>query len=112
MVENPMQLLPLARIDDELIALIGITAGATIVLVWIIAATLDSVLKSKHREETRREIAAYVAEGSIAPSDAAAILNAGDDSVSKSIADGVAWGVIKAKDAERLMKAQRPPAQA
>lgn len=102
--------LTLARIDDE-IAVIAIIAGAVIVLVWIIAATLDSILKSKHKEETRREIAAYVAEGSISPNDATAILNAGDEEVRKSIADGVAWGTIKPKDAERLINAQRPAAR-
>jgi len=90
----------LAKIDNEVIALVGITASATVFLVWIVAGTVSSVLKSKHREESRREIAAYVAEGSVAPGDATAILDAGNDDVRKKIAEGVAWGTINAKDAE------------
>lgn len=88
----------------EFIPLVAIIAGAAVALVWIIAGTLSTVLKTKHREQTRREIAAYVAEGTISPSDAAQLLAAGNADFQKTIADGVAWGTISSKDAERLMR--------
>ena len=36
-------------------------------LCWIIAGTIASVMKTSQRERSRREIAAYVAEGSMTP---------------------------------------------
>src|SRR5262245_47538378 len=95
----------LARIDQEVIVLVGITASATVALTWIVMGILGSVLKSKHREETRREIAAYVAEGSISPQDGAALLSAEPDEIRKRVADGLAWGTLSAKGAERLLNA-------
>lgn len=91
--------------NNDMIPLVGITASSAMIIVFIACVTINSVLKSKHREESRREIAAYVAEGSISPADAAAILDAGNDEVRKKIAEGVAWGTINAKDAERLIRA-------
>ncbi len=47
------------------------TAGGLVILgivgLWIICATADSIWKSTSRERTKREIAAYIAEGSITP---------------------------------------------
>jgi hypothetical protein len=86
-------------------ALIGIVASAAVALVLIVAVTVNSVMKGKHREESRREIAAYVAEGSMSTADATALLAAGNDELRKRIANGVAWGTIRPKDAERLMGA-------
>lgn len=37
---------------------------------WVILATVDSIHKTNQRERTAREIAAYVAEGSISAADA------------------------------------------
>jgi len=63
---------------ELLIPLFGIVFGCTVGIVAIIAG----VLRSSHREKTRREIAAYVAEGS-----------------------------ISAEDAERMIRAATPPAR-
>lgn len=41
---------------------------------WILMATIDSVTKARERERTAREIAAYVAEGSISATDAGHLL--------------------------------------
>ena len=40
---------------------------------------LHAMSKSKEREQTRREVAAYVAEGSMTPADAERILKAGEE---------------------------------
>lgn len=46
-------------------------------VVWILASHTRSIAKAKQLEESRREIAAYVAEGTISPDDAVRLLNAG-----------------------------------
>lgn len=53
--------------------------GGTVAVVWIIAATIGSALSVRAREQTRREIAAYVAEGSIDKDTAIAMLKAGGE---------------------------------
>ncbi|MCC6969742.1 MAG: hypothetical protein IT434_05920 [Phycisphaerales bacterium] len=58
---------------DEIIPLGMILAG----MVWIVASYTSSIAKTKAREESRREIAAYVAEGTISPDDAVRLINAG-----------------------------------
>jgi hypothetical protein len=51
------------------IAIVAIVFGS-------VAGAVSSVTKSRERERTRREIAAYVAEGSIEPDKAAELLRA------------------------------------
>jgi hypothetical protein len=46
-------------------------------LVVTIAAVIQNVLQIRQQEQTRREIAAYVAEGTISPDDAVKILSTG-----------------------------------
>ena len=65
---------------DEMTLLIPIAAiggGVLVALVGIIAGTASKTLQTRAREESRREIAAYVAEGTISPEEATKILNAG-----------------------------------
>lgn len=66
--------------SDEFIPLVAIVFGCTTGMVAILCATLAGVAKARTREVTKREIAAYVAEGSIDPDKAIAMLNAGTDS--------------------------------
>lgn len=88
--------------SEEGIMVVGIlgSIGFLIFLVHSIRAASET----KAREMTKREIAAYVAEGSISPDDAARILTAGENPVAKSIADAVAWGTIKPEKAESLLR--------
>jgi len=51
--------------------------GGVIAIVAILAGTITSVMKVRAREHTKREIAAYVAEGSVDPEDAVKMLKAG-----------------------------------
>jgi hypothetical protein len=53
-----------------------IVAGV-VAVVAIGAGTISSVCKTRARERTKREIAAYVAEGTIDPKDAVKMLKAG-----------------------------------
>lgn len=51
--------------------------GGTIAIVAILFGSITKIIVSRAKERTRREIAAYVAEGSIDPDKAVAMLNAG-----------------------------------
>lgn len=65
--------------SEIIIPALAIVFGCTVAIIAIVFTTIAGVAKSKAREATRREIAAYVAEGSISPQDAVALLDAGKD---------------------------------
>lgn len=70
----------LAMSENEMgmmIPLIAITGGLFLGLVGIVTSAITKTKTTRAREESRREIAAYVAEGTISPDDATKILNAG-----------------------------------
>ncbi len=50
--------------------------GGTIAIVAIVFGTVTSMVKAMARERTRREIAAYIAEGSMTPEQGERILKA------------------------------------
>ncbi|MCC6228064.1 MAG: hypothetical protein IT432_02435 [Phycisphaerales bacterium] len=66
--------LTLANDAGEIIPLGMLVVGA----IWIVASYANSIARTKAREESRREIAAYVAEGTITPDDAVRLINAGE----------------------------------
>ena len=70
-------ILALASNDSAMVAAIAIGGGLTVAVVGIVAGTNQKNYSTKQREQSRREIAAYVAEGTISPDDAAKILAAG-----------------------------------
>ncbi len=43
------------------------TVIGVITVIWVGFATVESIIKSTARERSRREIAAYIAEGSMTP---------------------------------------------
>jgi|RhiMethySRZTD1v2_1073278.scaffolds.fasta_scaffold14564_9 hypothetical protein len=53
--------------------------AGSVAVVAILAGTMSSVLNTRQREKTRREVAAYVASGTIDKDTAVAILKAGHD---------------------------------
>ena len=60
-----------------LIPAIAVSGGLFIAVVSIICKTVRKSVEVRHKEESRREIAAYVAEGTMSPDDAYKILSAG-----------------------------------
>jgi hypothetical protein len=58
--------------------------AGVVAVVWIIAAAIHHVWVAHAREKTKREIAAYVAEGSIDKDTAIAMLNSGGESNEES----------------------------
>jgi hypothetical protein len=65
--------------EEKMIAITLFMGGGIIVaLTAIITQAITKVSQTRHREESRREIAAYVAEGTISPDDAAKLLASGN----------------------------------
>jgi len=52
---------------DDLVPIFAIGCGAVIALIWIVVATISDTIKHSNQERSRREIAAYIAEGSMTP---------------------------------------------
>ena len=89
--------------------LIAIAIGGGVLTLWALIEHMEHRLKARTklqqteaREETKREIAAYVAEGSISPDDAAKLIAAGGEGL-----DGVKAGLrdVFAKGAEACREA-------
>lgn len=59
------------------IPIVAIAGGILCAIVGMIMGTIRRTVETRAREESRREIAAYVAEGSISPEDATRLLEAG-----------------------------------
>jgi len=70
-----MNTLTLALEDSDLIRVILFGGGIVIALTVIAFNGVKSLTKTKEAEQTKREIAAYVAEGSMTPEDAEVILS-------------------------------------
>ena len=75
-IESAFATLTLGGVDGALIPLVAIVGGLSVGIIAIVAGTISSISNRKQREESRREIAAYVAEGSMSPDDAATLLAA------------------------------------
>lgn len=71
----------LASMSDA-IPLAAIVGGCVIAGMSIVVGGITGACKTRAREQTRREIAAYVAEGSISPEEGERLIKAGRGSAS------------------------------
>ena len=65
--------------NNNLVPILLFVIGGFIAVISIIFAAGKSISINKERERTRRELAAYVAEGSMTPDDAERLLKATPD---------------------------------
>jgi hypothetical protein len=63
--------------DGTFIPVVAIIGGCAVGTAAIIGGAASSIVKSRAREHTKRELAAYVAEGLIDPDKAVSMMNAG-----------------------------------
>lgn len=98
-------LLTLADFSQSHLIIVGI--GALTFVIWLVLHSWRRVAETNAREQTKREIAAYVAEGSIRAEDAPKLMGTQSPETEKAIADAVAWGTIKPEKAEGLFRALR-----
>lgn len=93
--------------DDEL-KLAVLMVVAIVVIVLAVLHTVRKTTEVRERERTRREIAAYVAEGSMTPDEAARVLSAGmSEEVAAQLARGVSWGMISANKVKKFNEAMQ-----
>ena len=62
---------------DEVIPVLAIVGGLLVGALWIVMSTVHSMVVATAKEKTKRELAAYVAEGTIDAEKAVAIINSG-----------------------------------
>ncbi|MEO0629926.1 MAG: hypothetical protein AAFY46_04265 [Planctomycetota bacterium] len=65
--------------SNDMIPVVAIIAGCGVGAVAIIGGVFASISQRKQIERSRREIAAYIAEGSMTPEEGEKLLNAGAD---------------------------------
>lgn len=68
------------EIDGNFIPVLAIGGSFVIVIVSIVGGIIRSVLATRTREQSRREIAAYVAEGSMSAEEGERLMKAGRSS--------------------------------
>jgi HAMP domain-containing protein len=82
-----------ADIPLETIGLVGgLSLGALFILFLAFVVFLEErrkITQTRERESSRREIAAYVAEGSISAQDAARLLNDKNKSIGDAISEAI-----------------------
>ncbi|MDQ7012743.1 MAG: hypothetical protein Q9O74_02465 [Planctomycetota bacterium] len=69
-------MLTLSGIENDIVPLIAIGGGLLVAIVAILTGGITKVTRTRAREATKREVAAYVAEGSISPADAEKLIRA------------------------------------
>ena len=74
--------------NGNFIPIVAIVMGCSVGIIAVIFGSIAGVYKARAREETKRELAAYVAEGTIDPDKAIAMLQAGE-SVCEITGDGI-----------------------
>ncbi len=63
-------------VDNPVIIIFG--TGGIIAVTAILMGSLTSIVRVRSRERTRREIAAYIAEGSMTPEQGERLMKAGE----------------------------------
>ncbi len=80
--------------EENFLAIVAIGMGCLTGMVAIIGCVVGGVMRTRAREATKRELAAYVAEGTLAPDQAVAMINA-DRPKLKITEDGVEVGGLQ-----------------
>lgn len=70
-------LVPTLAFEAEVIPVVALAIGGGVAIVAIIFGSIRRMAQTAERERSKREIAAYVAEGSITPEDAERLIRAG-----------------------------------
>lgn len=71
----PIPFAMLATLEGDNLVLV---VGGSVAVIAILSGCIKSVVKSTARERSRREIAAYIAEGSMTPEQGERLINAGE----------------------------------
>jgi hypothetical protein len=69
-----LQELMLSRMGGDEVAVLAVGGGLVIAVISIVTSAIHRTTVARQREQSRREIAAYVAEGSMSADDAAKLM--------------------------------------
>lgn len=106
----PVSTLHTLATSEEDLKFIVIGGGLILAAVIAVLRTIRKVSETQERERTKREVAAYVAEGSMTPDDATRLLSAGlSEAVATELARGVTWGTVSAAKAQKMVQALQQP---
>lgn len=72
-----MECLTLGMNEDVAMMSVIFGVGGVVVVMVMTLETVQKIIVTRQRETTKREVAAYVAEGSMTPEDAERIIKAG-----------------------------------
>lgn len=75
--------LMLAFDSGDVIPILAVGGGLAFSLIWVITDYIYKLARTRAREQSRREIAAYVAEGTISPDDGVRLMEAGKSAEKK-----------------------------
>ncbi len=64
------------QVFRNIVPLTAITLGCTVGFVWVLCATVHAIVKDRAIERTKRDVAAYIAEGSMTPAEGERIIKA------------------------------------
>ncbi len=76
-------MLMLASSDDPVVQIIAFSIMGLIALAWVVSHNIRKGGETRQREQTRREVAAYIAEGSMTPEQGRDLLAAGESGKGK-----------------------------
>ena len=65
--------------NDDVFPLIVISIGCGVVVIWMVLTMITTLATRSQTEKSRREIAAYIAEGSMTPEEGERLLKAGKE---------------------------------
>ena len=74
-LSSPTLLLAALNSDDA-VPIIAVAGGVSLAIVWVVMWMISSMYKTRQVERSRREIAAYIAEGTISPEDGVKLMTA------------------------------------
>ena len=63
--------------EENFLAIVALSMGCLTGMVAIVGCLIGGVMRTRAREATKRELAAYVAEGTLDPDQAVAMIDAG-----------------------------------
>ncbi len=77
--------------NELTLIIVAIAVGGAIALISLFTNLAQNMHRTRHIEQSRREIAAYVAEGSMTPEDGERLIKAGREQPKPWWAEGGAW---------------------
>ena len=83
------------QLSWHFVTIMAISGACLIAIVAIVGCVIGGVVRNRAREATKRELAAYVAEGTLDPDQAVAMINAGRPTGIKITEGGVEVGGVQ-----------------